>query len=341
MTTPDRRSSGTSLQRLAPSGSFLQQLLEEISGAGPSDALRERRTPHSSPTTQPTESGSRRTSSVWVGGTSIAQDAREKLRAADEARLYKPFISGHDGAPDTPRPRLQLRIPRYNPPAQSQIHSTAPTSGDPYSSPQVRVEPTTHETGPTISHDAEAPRPRHRPSAGLLRPPVSATNDTRPSMGYNEATGLASPLIICDADSDTSNTPSPLEEPSSATSDTLTDATTMSHERRTSHSRESAQSEWLIAIDADCSRKTDPQRVILPRAAVQEDSYDDAARHPRWYPVPGGHGAPSLEKQCRRRQSLHRSRLHLHRTRSSSPGAFGLQPSQPHARALLLPTSSR
>jgi hypothetical protein len=247
MTTPDRRYSGTPLQRLAPSGSFLQQLLEEISGASPSNAHREQLTPQNNPTTHPAQAQSRRLSSVWVGGTSIAQDAREKLRAADEARLYKPSISGHDGAPDTPRPRLQLRIPRYNAPAHSlDTHSTASTPGNLSSSPKVRLEPTTHGTGSTTSHDVQVPRPRprHRPSAGILRPPVSATNNTQPSMGYSEATGLASPLIICDADSDTSKTPSPLEEPLSATSDTLTDATTMSHERRASHSRESAQFQW-------------------------------------------------------------------------------------------------
>lgn len=63
-----------------PSRSVLQQLLEEINGY---DAPTEYQKP---PSSQGTPKSTSRSSSVWVAGSSNAQEARAKLRAADEAR---------------------------------------------------------------------------------------------------------------------------------------------------------------------------------------------------------------------------------------------------------------
>jgi len=232
MTTPNRRSSGVPLHNLAPSGSFLQQLLEEISGAGTPTGLRDRATPQGTPRAQPVSTGSRRSPSAWVGGTSIAEDARKKLRAADEARLRTIPVSGNDGAPESTRPTLRLHIPQFNPPIiPKHTRSSTSSPGDPCLPLTAFRENFTHGAGDATPRGAETVR--SRPSAGLrLTIPT-----TQPSLGFSEATGLTSPLIICDADSDSPNTISPSEPPTSAISGTLTDATTVSDGRRGSQSR--------------------------------------------------------------------------------------------------------
>ncbi|KAF2825421.1 hypothetical protein CC86DRAFT_294791, partial [Ophiobolus disseminans] len=64
MTTPTRHPSGVPLHNLVPSGSFLQQLLEEINGSGTPTVLRNRPATQDTPRAQPNSAGSRRTSSV-------------------------------------------------------------------------------------------------------------------------------------------------------------------------------------------------------------------------------------------------------------------------------------
>ena len=82
MSTPSRRLSGASyFTNSGPSRSVLQKLLEEINGSETPTAPRDVDTPQVTP--RP------RSDSVWVAGGSMAEDARCKLRAADEARQRK------------------------------------------------------------------------------------------------------------------------------------------------------------------------------------------------------------------------------------------------------------
>lgn len=233
MATPNRRYSGASLQDLAPSGSFLRQLLEEISGTASPSALH---TAQGTPQIQPRSAKRRHSSSVWVGGTSIARDARKKLRAADEARFV---INGSDGTlVDSPKPKLQLRIPRYDGPAQLQRSDSAvSTPGDPWSSPDPRCDYIAQNPGHLPRRDMDSIRPRHRPSAGLLKVPSPTSRSPLPSLGYNQATGLPSPLIFVDDEIDSSKAASSSEEPTSAGSNSLTDASTLSNEAHATYSR--------------------------------------------------------------------------------------------------------
>jgi hypothetical protein len=110
MTTPTRRPSLRSSNSNGPSGSILRQLLDEINGT---TTPTRRDTTSTTPRSLPSSRGSRsaRTASIWVGGTDVAQDAREKLRAADEARHKK--TSRREDRDDV-RPtlnNLRLQIP--------------------------------------------------------------------------------------------------------------------------------------------------------------------------------------------------------------------------------------
>ncbi|KAF3039672.1 hypothetical protein E8E11_006265 [Didymella keratinophila] len=115
MATPFSRSNSSGALSTGPSRTLLQQLLEEISGASSTRSGRDD-SPPPSPTLSspsPPSSYSRSSSqnhspSVWVGGSILAQDAREKLRAADEARWRKAAACAIDDAPDSHSSRLYL-----------------------------------------------------------------------------------------------------------------------------------------------------------------------------------------------------------------------------------------
>jgi len=245
MSTPNRRLSGASLQGLAPSGSYLQQLLQEIERSGHPTTISGQTTPQNTPRKPNGSSKRRHSESVWVGGTSIARDARKKLRAADEARFGQNSLSGNDGTPeDTPRPRLHLHIPHFDAPTQAlSRESPVFTPGDPCTSPSARLDNNTQESGYMNRREADSPRPRRRPSAGLLNLPATTTHRAQSSLGYNQATGLPSPLFLVDEESASSTTTSPSEDPISAISNTLTDATTVSSGPPADYSRTHTLSE--------------------------------------------------------------------------------------------------
>lgn len=92
MSSPSRRLSGAPDTNTGPSRSVLQQLLEEING--PDNPTAPRHTRNFQGTPKPI-----RSTSAWVAGSSIAQDARAKLRAADEARQRKLSVNSTDGTP--------------------------------------------------------------------------------------------------------------------------------------------------------------------------------------------------------------------------------------------------
>jgi hypothetical protein len=98
MATPYRPSDSNN----GPSGRMLEQLIEEIDGV------------QSSRTVQILEHDARsesppahHTPSAWVGGSSLAQDVREKLRAADAARWRRTSVNILDGIFDPSSPALR------------------------------------------------------------------------------------------------------------------------------------------------------------------------------------------------------------------------------------------
>ncbi|KAF1998475.1 hypothetical protein P154DRAFT_577820 [Amniculicola lignicola CBS 123094] len=113
MTTPcDRRLSGGPSANSGPNRSVLHKLLQEISGFDPTVATPNQiLTPKNSPTSRGRPRADSVTQpSVWVAGGTIAQDARDKLRAADEARLRK--YGAHQLSPDPLEPEQTAQIRR-------------------------------------------------------------------------------------------------------------------------------------------------------------------------------------------------------------------------------------
>jgi hypothetical protein len=99
MSSPSRRNSDIPRTDDGPPPSLLQQLLEEINGhKNPLISSRQIHTRTDTPKTVT------HTSSVWCRGGKIAQDARAKLRAMDEARQRKISTSSLDSIPDDPAP---------------------------------------------------------------------------------------------------------------------------------------------------------------------------------------------------------------------------------------------
>jgi hypothetical protein len=197
MTTPNGRPSLRSCNDDGPSGSFLRQLLDEINGTVTPITRRVTTpaTPGSLPPSRGTGSG--RAGSIWVGGTAVAQDAREKLRAADEARLQK--TSSREGCNEV----------WAQPPAGTLTsHShTVPSS----------------PVHPYYGLNSNAAPSRPRPTLSSLQIP-SSRFITQPTMLDNDIARANSPLMF--VDSDISSTPSPSEAPSSAVTVSSSEATT-------------------------------------------------------------------------------------------------------------------
>ncbi|KAF1850117.1 uncharacterized protein K460DRAFT_411881 [Cucurbitaria berberidis CBS 394.84] len=226
MTNPSIQPSVDSLGNIGRPGSLFQQILDEIHGRDTATALCNRSTPQATPKLPPTPHAiGRRTSSVWIGGTSIAQEAREKLRAVDQAR-YKTAIHGTDGTPSDYSLSLRsLSLP---------ICSTSS------SSEKIVEGPGHSESEDLDSSETTLSRPciRRVVSSGLEPPSLRATVGglRLPSSNFvtqrlcssDHAEVPKSPLMFCDIDSDVSSSPSPTEAPTSAVTVGSTEATTVS-----------------------------------------------------------------------------------------------------------------
>lgn len=108
MSTPSHPLSSAPLANAGPPRTVLQKLLEEIHGSATPTVLRDLGTSHASPKHHCESTA--RPPSVWIGGAPVAQDARKKLWAADEARLRKTSQHSIDGATDG-RPLLSSQRP--------------------------------------------------------------------------------------------------------------------------------------------------------------------------------------------------------------------------------------
>ncbi|KAF2123870.1 hypothetical protein P153DRAFT_140433 [Dothidotthia symphoricarpi CBS 119687] len=221
MTTPLRPSNDAYLTNNGPPGSFLQHLLDEINGATTPTVLRNRGTSKSTPQSQP--STSRPSSSVWVGGSSAAQDARDKLRAADEARVCRKLLSTVDGASGSHAPPLCLRVSPHTQPPSPDVSS----SGDNWTCTDTSNHNLT--TGYMTTSSV-------RSTVGGLRLATSSL-DLHPPFPCNDVAQYHSPLIFSDVNlNDIFSSSSPTEAPTSAGTDVPTSLTSMTLEQRTTPS---------------------------------------------------------------------------------------------------------
>ncbi|KAF1925916.1 uncharacterized protein M421DRAFT_227482 [Didymella exigua CBS 183.55] len=100
MATPESRSNSNGALSTGPSRTLLEQLLEEVNGVTSSRAGLTGSSPQSPASTYSRSSSQSYSPSVWVGGSPIAQNARNELRRADEALGRKASVNAIDGAPD-------------------------------------------------------------------------------------------------------------------------------------------------------------------------------------------------------------------------------------------------
>jgi hypothetical protein len=295
MTTPTH----APLQNPMPSSSFLQQLLEEINGSDTPTVLRNRDSPTGTHHARPSPQEDRRASSVWVGGSSVAQDARKKLRAADETRMRRTSVSGHDGTPDVARPILHIETPFFD--ALSSSSCKSPPSFGP-SNPQLSAQVKIAVNGsvaPPAVFDMES-LIHDRPDGGQASSGFPMYT-MQPSV-HRHVTRTGSPLIFCDVDSDLSSSPSPTEPPTSAISTVLTDTTTASDEPpRTSsssgsHTRVSGLTSTKRHANADHSRETSKEPNYISRDVVEEITDKDGTLDPRSFRSRTSHAPFSLEE---------------------------------------------
>lgn len=217
MTTPTRQSSSVAFQNFVSSGSFLQQLLEEINGPGTPTLLHDRTTSQFH--------GSRQALAGRVSGTAIIQDCCEKPRAANKARMQETSDSGTNSTPDVLKRTSHLHAQCFDSPSSS---STGSSPRDKFLPSPVRGGITSCDTCSVVSSAAGSSR--FRPTVDDLRLPASTMHDMQSSTPDYSARPN-SPLFCYALDFNTSSTPSPTDPPTSATSTALTDATIVLDDR--------------------------------------------------------------------------------------------------------------
>ena len=115
MATPYSQSNSSSDLSTGPSRALLLQLLEDINGAPLTRKVRSESPLQSPASTQSRSSAQNHSPSGWVGGSSIAQDARDKLRTADEVRQRRAAANTINSAPGLATPTLRLDTSRLEP----------------------------------------------------------------------------------------------------------------------------------------------------------------------------------------------------------------------------------
>lgn len=223
MTTPHRGISDFCPNNSGPPSSFLQQLLGKIKGRAsppvPTVSRRKAAPRSSTPSRTSSRDPSWRKPSVWIGGTSVAQDARARLRAADEARFHKTPIQSTDGTPNCYRPLSRL------PPALSIATSSPSFELGSKRRSESDVANLDRETARGRVHSNVAPSHPPHMCGGILS---RSGTDTQPLWTSDDEVRAESPLIFIESDSDTSSTASPLEAATSAISVGSTEASTLS-----------------------------------------------------------------------------------------------------------------
>lgn len=218
MATPYSTSNSSPALDTGPSRTLLQQLLEEINGVS-SIQVRTESAPHSPASTRSLSSSQTHSPSFWVGGSSFAQDTRDKLRAADQARRRRTAPMTVDGAPDLHTPMLHINT------LELQAQGAARNDHEKGSSPSL------HQTPDPVQYPHEYMQYMMKGSplstTVELSPAAQGRDNTpfqpqAPSFGNDIARPL-SPLMFSDVDFDdsssspcTGQTASPTEAPISA-----------------------------------------------------------------------------------------------------------------------------
>lgn len=226
MNTPSSQLCGTPLGNAGPPASFLQQLLNEINGTatptGARKAAPKGETPRSHTDSRAT---GRRTPSVWVGGTAVAEDARHKLCAADEARRGRASNQATDGTPETYEMSTYLLTPSSLGSFSSSSSSlNRPLAYKPSEEDQdtrgCHCAASTEITGDDVTQSMEG-----WAHGTLDKPPLTFTK--QPVWSAADVATSRSPPLFCDVDSDVSSTPPspPSEAPTSALTTNSTNTT--------------------------------------------------------------------------------------------------------------------
>jgi hypothetical protein len=224
MTTPYSEPNSSCGLSTAPSRTLLQQLLEEINGASSTRTALNGSSPPSPVSTYSRSSSQNHSPSVWVGGSTLARDARCKLRAADEARRRKVAANAIDGVPNLHTPGLCLVTSRVD------IHDTtlhdehgrgahigSQRTPDPVRYPHDHMQHMLK--GSSLSPDAGLSPRMHGPGDNLLRLQSPPLEDTIPPP--------LSPLIFSDFHFDDSSSLSPQTESTISPIDAPTSAATV------------------------------------------------------------------------------------------------------------------
>lgn len=222
MATPLRGSNSDPLLNSGPPASFLQHLLDEINGVATRTILHSKSIPHG--TRQPQCNSIKQPSSVWVGGSSVAQDARDKLRAADEAHFCKAHVESVGGLPGGQTSTSCLHA--------SPLNAQPPSSDDSWGEEDVR------ESGVSVPGPALGFMMTNaiRPTVGGLRL-VTSSFDTHLSTSGNDIARSNSPLIFSDVDlEDFYFSSPPTEAPTSPGTEAQTSMTSAAIERHTTPS---------------------------------------------------------------------------------------------------------
>ncbi|EUC27065.1 hypothetical protein COCCADRAFT_112662 [Bipolaris zeicola 26-R-13] len=233
MTTPRQPKSESSSNPGSPP-SFFKQLLNEIGGVSTLTASGNDKTLRNSSRVGTTGNAEKRVPSIWVGGASAARDAREKLRAADEARSRKKNITKAEGIPPS------SSLPQHASFKSSQ--STVASSGDYYTVSHrhnetcaiPKIEQKTISSDEYVLNADVLPSSQPRLNLQKLKIPLRTVPD--------EHTQSSSPLTSCGSDqsSDTSSSEAPT---SALTASSSNAATALSHfEGRSKASRKRGRS---------------------------------------------------------------------------------------------------
>ncbi|CBX96220.1 hypothetical protein IAQ61_001398 [Plenodomus lingam] len=265
-TTPSPRPSDLSLCNPGPSSSFLKKLLKEINGEDSHASKSSNTSQRTTAVSHPKSYGPR---TVWVGGASMAQDARDKLRVADEARLQRASLQGTDGTPALESPSRVTTSLSLTSSTSSRSSSTDITG---MNADEKSLGKQATLRGILRGSCNKAASPPQQPNISGLRLP-STRFLLPPDGSIDRPNAPSSPLMFCDIDSDISLTPPDTEPPTSAATDESTLASTWS-----ASILPSPMSGRSMSPDKRTFEMADQPRMLTKK--MRTNTYPEARSHP-------------------------------------------------------------
>ncbi|KAF2654779.1 hypothetical protein K491DRAFT_716778 [Lophiostoma macrostomum CBS 122681] len=193
MTTPSRRLSGAPhLSSAGPSRSVLQKLLDEINGEEPHMIRRVTGSLDAQSSPRSRLCSFSHPNSVWVPTSAIAQDARDKLRALDEARYSKHAAHTTNDPKDDLLPTQLRRKSTHSTPQQTdpsiwRMRSASPSfSGVDFASSDTSSEASRTPSPGSIPRPLGTTSPekiRHTPPHSPELHPKRVCRDVEPDLG--------------------------------------------------------------------------------------------------------------------------------------------------------------